>query len=217
MFFWVSALNLVDKEPPPTVFFFSFFFFLQPCSCPWSSLASIQIRFSVFSNSDALIPRALTSKRSGELGCTQSQYWCRGLVRPAAVSRPLLCSPCLQWLALCSLRACSPATADWTLDPETDGFSSPTVFFSTLPTIAVQGQGRGWNCLFVCAVSLRGGFIEGSPLRQRFISIQPCPLSPTVESRVKVSWLFRSLKNKVPGSCVLIVCLSLLPPPRPQH
>lgn len=43
---------------------------------------------SVFADSDALVLRALSPERSGEPGCTQSQYLCRGSLRPAAVAWP---------------------------------------------------------------------------------------------------------------------------------
>ena len=106
---------------------------------------------------------------------------------------------CLQWLALCSPRACSPAAADWTLDPETDGFSSSAaISLVCYPQLPFRVKAEGENCLFVCAVSLRGGFIDGSPPSGNVSSpFSPvCPPSPTEESRVKVSWIFRSLKDK---------------------
>lgn len=50
---------------------------------------------SVFANSDAVSPRALTYKRSGELGCTQGQYLCRGSLPLAAVAWPCFSLPVL--------------------------------------------------------------------------------------------------------------------------
>lgn len=157
------------------------------CSCLTMAMSFISkhsIPVSVFAKSDAVILSALTSKRSRELGCTQSQYLCRGSLPLAAVAWSRFALGALFTVAG------TPATTEWTLDPETDGFSSPTAFFIMLPTFVAQGQGRGWNQLFVCTRSLRSSLWMSLSQRQWLSSVfsQLFNSSPFPLSEINVVW-----------------------------
>lgn len=67
----------------------------------------------------------------------------------------LLSERYLQWLTLCGPCACSSATTEWTLDPETDGFSSPTAFLYYATHICCWGSRQGVK-LALCLHSLWG-------------------------------------------------------------
>lgn len=107
--------------------------------------------------------------RCRELGCTKSQYLCRG-------SQCIhLCTCCLWCPALCRPTVRSPAAAAWTLDPETDGPSwpPPTLFFFyyyAAHSFLARVKAWGWKWLFVCTAN-RQPWIKWwtlpAPARQR--------------------------------------------------
>lgn len=61
----------------------------------------------------------------------------------AAACTALLCEYYLQWLTLPSPCACSPAATEWTLDPETDGFASPSPFLLCYPHLLFRFKAEG--------------------------------------------------------------------------
>lgn len=124
-------------------------------------LASIQIGVSALLTPDALLPRALASKRSGDQGCTQSQYLCRGSLHLAADAWPLLCSLSTvysDWHSVVPVHAHLQQLNElWTLKQMV--FLPPLPFFIMPATFVDQGQKQR-----VHSQCLRIGFMDEATL-----------------------------------------------------
>ncbi len=123
------------------------------CNHPSTLLTSIQIRSQSSQNSDSLVLWRVKGLESWDVRRVNIyvEAHCLWLQLPGPA---LLSERCLQWLALCGPCARSPATTERTLDPETDGFSSPLPFLLFYPHLLFRVKAEGeTGCLCAQSVS----------------------------------------------------------------
>lgn len=179
-FFWIPALNLGRERTSIQQYHLHC---LEKKKEPLLQLSSvgIQIRFESLLNSDVLLPRALTSWGSGEPGCTQSQYLCRGSLRPAAVAWPCSALWALFTVAGTLWSLCLLTCNNWlNSGPWNRWFFFPHCLFCYASHSCGSGSRQRvklavFFLFFFCAQSVsEGGLINDHPLRRRlsYVSAQ---------------------------------------------